>query len=312
MSKYLKIIILSMFLISSVRSTTIDTEGLFEKKSPSIVLVEVVSYDGKESIATGFVIKGGYIITNHHVIEGAKYVYIKTQNEEKYSIKGLIADDKYRDIAILSPLIVSLVPLDIGDSDKIHAGSSVAVIGNPEGFENTITEGLISGIRNLDGYNQIFQFSAPISKGSSGSPVFNQNNEVIAMVSSFYKNGQLINFAIPSNQIINLMNRSKFDSPIRRKYIDPRIGSELLEGAKRHNPKSQYTIGLIYAKDKDYAISAQWFAMAAKQQYYPAEEMLGVLYMNGDGVSKDSSKATYWFTQSIKHGNINLEKQLIE
>jgi S1-C subfamily serine protease len=312
MSKYFKIIILSVLVISSVRSTTIDTEGLFEKKSPSIVLVEVVSYDGKESIGTGFVIKGGYIVTNHHVIEGAKHVFIKTQNGEKYTIKGLLADDKYRDIAILRPGLESFATLEMGDSGKIHPGTSVAVIGNPEGFENTITEGLISGIRNLDNYNQIFQFSAPISKGSSGSPVFNSNNEIIAMVSSFYKDGQLINFAIPSNQIADLLKISSFESTNKKSFIDPKMGIELLEGAKQKDLKCQYAIGLIYAKDKEYQIAAQWFAMAAKKEYYPAEEMLGFLYMKGKGVTKDNEKSMYWFDRSIKHGNTNLAKQLIK
>jgi S1-C subfamily serine protease len=312
MIKYLKIIIISVFMISIARSTTIDAEGLFQKKSPSIVLVEVFSCDGKNSIGTGFVIKGGYIVTNHHVIEGAKYVHIKTQNDEKYLIEGLLADDKYRDIAILRPGIESFAALEMGDSGKINPGTSVAVIGNPEGFENTITEGLISGIRNLDNYNQIFQFSAPISKGSSGSPVFNSNNEVIAMVSSFYKDGQLINFAIPSNQIADLLKRSSFESTNKKTFIDPKMGIELLEGAKRKDPKSQYAIGLIYAKDGEYQIAAQWFAMAAKKEYYPAEEMLGIFYMKGKGVSKDNERSMYWFDQSIKHGNTNLAKQLFK
>jgi S1-C subfamily serine protease len=304
---FLKSIPALLLLSATVRAGHIDTESLFQKASPSIVLIEATSKDDKESFGTGFVIKGGYIATNHHVIEGAKYVDAKTQSGERFPISGMIADDDYRDIAILCPAVPSLKPLDLGDSEKVHAGTDVAVIGNPEGFENTITEGLISGIRNIDDYNQIFQFSAPISKGSSGSPVFNTNNEVIGMVSSFLEHGQLINFAIPSNQILDLLKRSKYSPPPKASYIDPKLGFELLEGAKRNDPKSEYLIGLIYGKDKNYSIALQWFKMAAEKNYYPAEEMLGYFYMNGVGVTASAKKAKYWFTQSINHGNTKLQ-----
>lgn len=282
---------------------SINTEELFQKTSESIVLIESVSKDDKKSIGTGFVINGGYIVTNHHVIKNAKRVVVKTQTDERYPMTALIADDYYRDISILYPAVPSLTALQLGNSKNIHTGAVVAVIGNPEGFENSISEGLISGIRNIDNYNQIFQLSAPISHGSSGSPVFDSNNEVIGMVSSFLKNGQLINFAVPSNQIHELLRRSRYSSKPTVSNIDQKMGYELYEGAKKNDPKSQYKIGLIYAKDREYNIAFQWFQLAAKKNYYPAEEMLGYFYMKGVGVNADKEKSTFWFRESIKHGN---------
>jgi len=296
--------------VQSLHGNTINTEELFEKTSPSIFRIQVRDNDNSESFGTGFVINGGFIVTNHHVIENAKCCIAWNKGSNTFPIMKVVADDKYRDIAILETISNDNKSLALGNSDDAHIGMRIAVIGNPEGFENTISEGMISGIRNLDTYNNVFQISAPISKGSSGSPMFNSNNEVVGMVSSFYKDGQLINFAIPSNQINDLLLRYKTLKPPSKKLSLPdEYLTEIQGKAKSGDTKSQYMLGLIYSRTKNYSAAIQWFELAAKKNYYPAEEMLGYFYCYGTGVPKDKGKADYWFNQSIGHGNIEFKNR---
>ena len=296
--------------VNTLMSGSLNTEDLFAKTSPSIFLIQVRDNNNNESYGTGFLINGGYIVTNHHVMENAQCSIAKDKAGTSVPIMKVVADDEYRDIAILETISNNLSPLSLGNSDNAHIGSAIAVIGNPEGMENTISEGIISGIRKLDDYNNVFQISAPISKGSSGSPIFNSNYEVIGMVSSYLKNGQLINFAIPANQITDLLKRYQtLKTPTRKLSLPDEYLDEIRKEAKLGDPKSQYLLGLIYSRSKDYNVAVQWFELAAKKSYYPAEEMLGVLYMKGSGVSVDKVKATYWFNQSMKHGNAKLDKQ---
>ena len=89
--------------------------------------------------------------------------------------------------------------MKLGDSDKVAIGSSIVVIGNPEGLEKSVTNGLVSGVRTIEG-QKLFQISAPISHGSSGGPVFDDKGQVIGVVVAFLSDGQNLNFAIPINQ----------------------------------------------------------------------------------------------------------------
>jgi S1-C subfamily serine protease len=93
---------------------------------------------------------------------------------------------------------VDTQPVKLGDSDKVAAGQVIVVVGNPEGLEQTVSNGLVSGVRELNG-RKLFQISAPVSEGSSGSPVFNDHGEVIGVVVSSMEAGQNLNFAILIN-----------------------------------------------------------------------------------------------------------------
>jgi hypothetical protein len=112
--------------------------------------------------------------------------------------------DLDNDLAVLEVDGVDTRPVTLGDSDKVAAGQQVVVIGNPEGLEQTVSNGLVSAIRELNG-RRLFQISAPISSGSSGSPVFNDHGEVIGVVVSSIEAGQNLNFAVPINYAKTLL-----------------------------------------------------------------------------------------------------------
>jgi len=107
--------------------------------------------------------------------------------------------DERRDVAILQVKGWNLPFVEPGNSDSVRVGDRVVVIGNPLGLENTITDGLISGKRDTGEGFTIYQISAPISHGSSGSPVFNRRGEVVGIASYSIEGGQNLNFFIPIN-----------------------------------------------------------------------------------------------------------------
>ena len=89
---------------------------------------------------------------------------------------------------------------NLGNSESVEVGDEVVAIGNPLGLKNTISPGIISGIREMEGF-KVFQLTAPISSGSSGGPLFNLYGEVIGVTYSSMIKGQNLNFAIPINDV---------------------------------------------------------------------------------------------------------------
>jgi hypothetical protein len=145
--------------------------------------------------------------------------------------------DLDNDLVVLRVEADAAKPITMGDSDQVHIGEPIVVVGNPQGLEQTVSNGLVSGIREADG-RKLFQISAPISEGSSGSPVFNDRGEVIGLVVSSLESGQNLNFAVPfnyakpllsstaENLISALPNRSHPDvraghSPLDDSTVDP-------------------------------------------------------------------------------------------
>jgi len=121
----------------------------------------------------------------------------------------LVKYDSSKDIAILSLNInIDLNPTVLGNSNNIKEGEDIIAIGNPYGWEKTISEGIISGIRDLE-VIKLLQITAPVSQGSSGGALFNRNGEVIGITTlASYWGAQNINFAIPINYLHSLISEN--------------------------------------------------------------------------------------------------------
>jgi hypothetical protein len=166
---------------------------------PSVVLIETYGEDGKLSgSGSGFLVGAdGQVLTNFHVIAHTKRATVKLSNGDAYDSVMVIDVDKRKDIALVKIKAVNLPYLKLGRSGSAQVGDKLYTLGNPLGvFQNTLSEGILSGIRQMDGY-KLFQLSAPISHGSSGSPLFSAKGEVIGVVEATLSEGQNLNFAIP-------------------------------------------------------------------------------------------------------------------
>jgi S1-C subfamily serine protease len=164
-----------------------------------------------------FINANGLLVTNYHVIEGADIskTIAKLSTGAQYCLKGINGLDKKLDIALLqfdgieTPHVV-----DLGDSDKLLSGDKVIAIGSPLGQENSVSDGVIADpARELSGVKFI-QFTAPISPGSSGGGLFNEDGKaVIGITRATLKDpkgiAQNMNYAIPINLVKNILNGSE-------------------------------------------------------------------------------------------------------
>jgi hypothetical protein len=136
---------------------------------------------------------------------------VRLANGDAYDLVEVIAIDKRKDIAFLKIPALDLPTAKLGRSNAVEIGAAVYSIGNPLGLQNTLSQGLVSGIRDMDGY-RLFQMSAPISPGSSGGPVFSVAGEVIGIAVLTIEGGQNLNFAIPIDYARGMLSISQIQS----------------------------------------------------------------------------------------------------
>lgn len=211
-----------------------------QENSPSIVAVNVLKNDGTTFTGTGFVVTpDGVIATNRHVIENTMYVNV-TFNTGAVSGQAVqVAQSDKVDLALIKIGARNLPTVTLGESSHTLPGEEITVIGNPRRLQNTVSSGLISQVRQKSDGILWHQISAPISPSSSGSPVFNDRGEVISVVFSSYKGegNQNLNFSVPSNYLITLLNDNGYYPLIGAKTETP-PASSLWDKIKAHLAKS--------------------------------------------------------------------------
>jgi|GEM_PF-1855910 len=173
---------------------------------PAVVTILTYNENGEiTGQGTGFFVGENQIISSRHVFEGVSSAKIKTSRGEIYSILGVIADDPKWDLIMLKTETIDnkAKPLVITDKYPME-GQQVVVIGSPKGFEQTISDGIVSSVRDIPNAGKIIQITAPISPGSSGSPVVNLYGEVIGVATLQMHHAQQLNFAVPAEHILSL------------------------------------------------------------------------------------------------------------
>jgi S1-C subfamily serine protease len=185
----------------------VSISDIVKRIAPSVV--SILNYnDRKELVSrgTGFFIGNlGEVITNHHVLKGAAYAEIKTSSGQTYPVNSVISEDAPNDLITVSTGAPSqgAVPLRISTYVP-EIGEKVIVIGSPLGLEQTVSDGIVSAFRQMKDLKKVIQITAPISSGSSGSPVVNSQGEVIGIAFMQLVGGQNLNFCIPGETIVSL------------------------------------------------------------------------------------------------------------
>jgi serine protease Do len=162
---------------------------------------------------SGFVISAdGLVLTNAHVVEGAKEVTVKLSDHREFKAK-VLGSDKSSDIAVLKIAATDLHFVQLGNSDQLGVGDYVLAIGEPFGLEETATAGIVSAKgRSLpgDGYVPFIQTDAAVNPGNSGGPLFDANGAVVGINSQIYSNSgayQGVSFAIPINLAVQIKDQ---------------------------------------------------------------------------------------------------------
>jgi tetratricopeptide (TPR) repeat protein len=191
-----------------------NADVIYKENSPAVVVVASIDGEGKPTgIGSGFIVsEDGVIVTNYHVVNMASDIKIKI-GARVMNVEGLLHVDPENDIAIIKVKGKEYPKVRIGDANKAQVGEKVYVIGSPQGLENTISEGILSGLREIDRERKILQMTAAISPGSSGGPVFNSRGEVIGIATFLIAETQNLNFAMPVNLVMAGLSKTQLVSP---------------------------------------------------------------------------------------------------
>jgi S1-C subfamily serine protease len=187
-------------------AASFSVADIAEKVGRATVVVKAKTSTDSVSVGSGLVVDpSGIVVTNLHVVAGATRIQIRFPSGDEYDVTSVGGIDETRDVAILKIPGFDLPVVTLGNSNKVKAGHRIVVIGTALGFlENTVTTGIISGIRQLEGY-RLFQMDAAVSPGNSGGPVANDQGQVIGVTVAKLSRGESLNFAVPINYARGLL-----------------------------------------------------------------------------------------------------------
>jgi hypothetical protein len=187
----------------------LDPEQLFERLAPSVWLVE--TFDARNqplSRGSGVVIGPQAVITNCHVLARARRVSIARENVSYGAT--LEFPDTERDLCQLKVANLAAPSVSVAAGEQARVGARVYAIGNPRGLEQTLSDGLLSGIRrSADGEFTALQVTVPISPGSSGGGLFDSRGRLIGITTFSRRDGQNLNFALPAAWVLQVPARAQ-------------------------------------------------------------------------------------------------------
>jgi S1-C subfamily serine protease len=295
----------------------LSPQEVFRRVSPSVFVVE--SLNSKDEVlasGSGVVVRlptmarqrdadvtsGPVVVTNKHVIYGA--VAYRIRKGEKSWKATLARLDQGHDLCALQPETGwTAKPIAVRVSSSVKVGERTYTIGAPEGLELSLSEGLVSGLREVDDV-RVIQTSAPISPGSSGGGLFDSEGRLIGVTTFFLKEGQNLNFALPGEWILGLGDESAAHFPASAS------GSQL-EEAKKWSHK-----GLMASLNKNYGVavdsykesvrldpedSTAWFGLGKAQQELNRDEEAVNSFQQAARLKSDDFTSGMWMRIEIAY-----------
>ena len=204
---------------------------IYDQDGPGVAFIQADGASG-EATGSGFVLdKQGYILTNAHVVDGARSTQVSFEDSGDLIDAKIVGADPSTDLALLKvdPKETKLAPLKLGDSDKTRVGDPVVAIGNPFGYSRTVTTGIVSAkqrrIEAPNGFqiDDVIQTDAAINPGNSGGPLLDAYGRVLGINSQIATGGSRgsvgIGFAVPVNTAKTVIPELKSRGKIDRAYL---------------------------------------------------------------------------------------------
>lgn len=266
---------------------------IVKKIEPATVVI--FTYDN-EGVVIGqgsgfFISEKGDIITNRHVLEGASRAEVKTAKGKVYPITRIVAEDNEGDlIRVFVDIPSNIVVHHLSVSTSLpEVGERVVVIGSPLGLEQTVSDGIVSAVRDIPEFGSIIQITTPISHDFSGSPVVNMKGEVIGVATFVMVDGQNLNFAIPGERVARLkpvkwQTFSKWQEGRAEEKIAPAVEEEAVvtpeERLDSASAEGLYSTGLTLICAEKYEEAITYFEKAVKKDPNYTEAYFQIGYCN--------------------------------
>jgi TPR repeat protein len=297
--------------LSLATSTALGQAGdvakqVYRSSQGSVFLVYVNDSSGTPSaLGSAFLVAPRILVTNAHVVEAGTPVL--AVGSLRFPLKILRIDQK-DDLAILGAdrdLTSKPLPLAPG---TVSPGEQIFAIGNPEGLEKTISQGIVSGLRKRED-RDLLQITSPISHGSSGGPILNARGEVVGVTVGALDDGQNLNFAVPVSYVKSLLEQNREAVAASSRTI-----AELKQLATRGDIRAMFFLGLHYERGEgvaqDFTQAAFWYRKAAVGGEADAQFKLGWLYESGNGMTQDYAQAATWFSKAADQGMVDAQFSL--
>lgn len=292
-----------LFAFRIYPQNSLSPELIYEKVNNSVVIILAYAQNGDIFQGSGVVvshpdsIQYRFIVTTHHIIKDAVRIEVKHYNKIFQTIE-IISEDEFKDILILKVKDLDLQPITIGSSTNLKHGQRIYSIGSPEGFENTISEGIISGFRQIDNSVNVIQMTAPITEGSSGGAIVNTKGELIGLSMSGQHEGNIY-FAIPVNDIIPLINNIRIpqNDSITTSVSDTLSPDITANQPFSPKPEINNTTDSNFASNEDYKDSSTF------NQNTTDENNNYIRQANYAYENEDYKQAIYYFTKHLENNS---------
>jgi hypothetical protein len=246
-----------------------DMSQLVKSSIDAVVLILVNDASGRPvAQGSGFLISSdGRIVTNHHVIDGAMSAIVKLNNGSFFPVEGIIADDPEHDLAVIKVSGKNLPYLSLEDSDSLVVGQRVLAIGSPLGLENSVSDGIVSAVRQDSTGKGWIQTTAAASHGNSGGPLLVMDGKVAGVLSWKVGEGENLNFAVPSKLISPLL----VSSTVQPLGETTKPLATSIVGSKKESVWTSMTTGRDFKVrvEGDY-IYSEWINLPSQLQTTPA------------------------------------------
>jgi len=290
------------------RPEQLSPKELFKLLSPSVFTVEAIAKDGSViAFGSAVAVASSKVVTNVHVIDEGDSWRLK-QGDKSWAATVKYADREH-DVCELEVEGLRVRGIPVRESSTLEVGERVFAIGTPQGLEVTLSDGLVSGIRDFD-HSRVIQTTAAISKGSSGGGLFDSSGRLVGITTFFVKEGQNLNFALPSELLASLGSHP-FEKARRLEAEDP-VFQALVWTLAGHE--------FLSLKKPDQALNAFQQAVRIQPDFPGAWAGLGLAYEElgkdaeeakalEEAVRLQPDSAVYWYTLGLTYGRLRLLDQ---
>jgi hypothetical protein len=271
-------LLLTTFLGAAVSASALTPRQIFADASESVVTI--ITFDSSDSplmTGSGVYLGEDAVVTNCHVLNGANKAVI-SHNQKMSVATSLIGHREDEDICILKTDI-DLRPVSIGQSSLSQIGDRVYAIGAPRGLPLTLSDGLISGKLKLP-IGEMLQITAPISPGSSGGGLFNENGRLIGITTLYLKDSQQINFAVPAEWVIEVL-KNRADEPLSSLSADGAAAENLSDNEDSTAAPRLLEIDRV---ETGYSIDAQ-NEVTSKSEVFEPNDTIHLALTNAGGAA---------------------------